>query len=312
MSLARHRSVSTRSARAHATAAPTAAPASMDALRSLAVSRPRMTPGTSSAAHPANVELHHTEPARSRPAPQDSTRSTGPGVAQRGGIRNEPTTGRTHVIMLASPQYFRCTKSASEADVATATATGCKCLLLRRVRLRTVGGPFPRGSRSLAASTAGRLNRWSSALMTVVTAEGTLEQRHVAHSALAPRGHRLVLKSPSEVESTAGGEPRLRVSDGPPTAARAKGRATLLPRLPSRRLGLGHAARHGVGLEHLSAGRCCRRRRPSSVPTLDFAPPEEVVSRDDQMEWHHEWLRSREPGRRSAHLAYARVEDGSR
>jgi hypothetical protein len=55
-------------------------------------------------------------------------RSTGPEVARRGGIRAETTTGRAHVIMLASPRHFRCTKSASESDVATTTATGCKCV----------------------------------------------------------------------------------------------------------------------------------------------------------------------------------------
>jgi hypothetical protein len=34
--------------------------------------------------------------------------------------------------MLASPRYFRCTRSASKSDVTTATATRCKCVLSGR------------------------------------------------------------------------------------------------------------------------------------------------------------------------------------
>jgi hypothetical protein len=41
-------------------------------------------------------------------------------------------------------------------------------------------------------------------LLTVVTAEGTLDQWQLTHSVLASRGHRLILRSPSEVEWAAG------------------------------------------------------------------------------------------------------------
>ena len=130
------------------------------------------------------------------------------------------------------------------------------------------------------------------ALMTVVTAEGTLEQWHLAHSALAPRGHRLVLESPSEVEWTAEASDVFEClmvlrQQLEPEGVRLCCHGSRLDAWAS-----GLQRDMGSGLSIYLLGAVAEGERPPSVPTLDFAPPELVVSRDDQMEWHREWLRS--------------------
>jgi len=131
------------------------------------------------------------------------------------------------------------------------------------------------------------------ALMTVVTAEGTVEQWHLAHSALAKRGHRLVLESPSEVEWTAEASDVFECLMVLRQQLEPKGVRLCCHGSRRDAWASGMQRDMGAGLNTYLLGAVVEGERPPSVPTLDFAPPELVVSRDDQMEWHREWLRSR-------------------
>jgi hypothetical protein len=49
----------------------------------------------------------------------------------------------------------------------------------------------------------------------------------------------------------------------------------------------------GSGMSTYLLGGVAKGERPPAVPTLEFAPPELVVCRDDQIAWYSGWLRSR-------------------
>ena len=130
-------------------------------------------------------------------------------------------------------------------------------------------------------------------LMTVVTTQGTLDHWQLTHSAVAPRGHRLMLRSPSDVEWAAEASDVFEClmvlrQQLEPEGVRLCCHGSRLDAWAS-----GMQRDMGSGLSTYLLDGVAKGERPPAVPTLAFAPPELVVSRDDQIAWHSDWLRSR-------------------